>query len=573
MSATRPSRTAYVGAPRQAPRGRALCSPAEGRTSTTCRSPGMVWAWRSSAARTRTRASRASTSARRARRRGRRRRVHRRRPRRRLEGRRCRGLAGDGGHEERHRTSRSRPTRRATRATGSRSWLPRRRALAKDAAELVEVDYEPLPAVVDVEAALEDGAPLVHEDARHEQCYVVDARQRRPSTRRSPRRTSIVKRALLPAAPDPERDRAARRARRARRRPATSRSTSATQIPHILRLARCRDARDAASRSCASSRPTSAAASARSSTSTPRSCSRSRSRAGSAAGASGRRSAPRGTWRRSTAATSSQEIELAATKDGKITRCPGERARGDGRVPAARDARASRCSAPGSTPGRTTSRAYGVDVHGRVHEHDADGRLPRRGPARGDVRRSSGRWTRSRASSAWTGSSCAARTSSRSSRTTIASGLTIDSGDYDASLDKLPRAARLRRAPRRAGERGATAATSSSSAIGFSTYNEMCGLAPSRILGAIRYAAGGWESATVRVPADRLGAGGHRHLAARAGSRDGVGADRRRPARVRASTSRGAARRHRGLADRAGHLRQPQPPGRRRRALAREPRR
>jgi carbon-monoxide dehydrogenase large subunit len=34
--------------------------------------------------------------------------------------------------------------------------------------------------------------------------------------------------------------------------------------------------------------------------------------------------------------------------------------------------------------------------------------------------------------------------------------------------------------------------------VGFSTYNEMCGLAPSRILGAIRYAVGGWDSATVR---------------------------------------------------------------------------
>ena len=34
--------------------------------------------------------------------------------------------------------------------------------------------------------------------------------------------------------------------------------------------------------------------------------------------------------------------------------------------------------------------------------------------------------------------------------------------------------------------------------IGFSTYNEMCGLAPSRILGAIRYAAGGWDTATIR---------------------------------------------------------------------------
>jgi carbon-monoxide dehydrogenase large subunit len=34
--------------------------------------------------------------------------------------------------------------------------------------------------------------------------------------------------------------------------------------------------------------------------------------------------------------------------------------------------------------------------------------------------------------------------------------------------------------------------------IGLSTYVEMCGLAPSRILGAIRYAAGGWDAATIR---------------------------------------------------------------------------
>ena len=36
------------------------------------------------------------------------------------------------------------------------------RAVAEDAAELVRVDYDPLPAVLDPEAALRDGAPLVH---------------------------------------------------------------------------------------------------------------------------------------------------------------------------------------------------------------------------------------------------------------------------------------------------------------------------------------------------------------------------------------------------------------------------
>ena len=37
-------------------------------------------------------------------------------------------------------------------------------AQARDAAELVEVDYEPLPAVVDLEEAAKDGAPKVWDD-------------------------------------------------------------------------------------------------------------------------------------------------------------------------------------------------------------------------------------------------------------------------------------------------------------------------------------------------------------------------------------------------------------------------
>jgi 2-furoyl-CoA dehydrogenase large subunit len=41
--------------------------------------------------------------------------------------------------------------------------VARTRALAEDAAHAVHVDYEPLPAVVDVERALEPGAPVLHE--------------------------------------------------------------------------------------------------------------------------------------------------------------------------------------------------------------------------------------------------------------------------------------------------------------------------------------------------------------------------------------------------------------------------
>ena len=50
--------------------------------------------------------------------------------------------------------------------------LAESRALAQDAAELVDVAYEPLPAAVEVGASLEDGSPLVHEPFGTNECYV-----------------------------------------------------------------------------------------------------------------------------------------------------------------------------------------------------------------------------------------------------------------------------------------------------------------------------------------------------------------------------------------------------------------
>jgi carbon-monoxide dehydrogenase large subunit len=44
-------------------------------------------------------------------------------------------------------------------------------AAAEDALGLIEVSYEELPAVVDVEAALADGAPLVHKELGTNHCY------------------------------------------------------------------------------------------------------------------------------------------------------------------------------------------------------------------------------------------------------------------------------------------------------------------------------------------------------------------------------------------------------------------
>ncbi len=78
--------------------------------------------------------------------------------------------------------------------------------------------------------------------------------------------------------------------------------------------------------------------------------------------------------------------------------------------------------------------------------------------------------------------------------------------------------------------------------IGISTFTEMCGLAPSRVLGSLDYGAGGWEHASVRMLATgkvEVVTGASR---ARPGPRDGVQPDRRRPARRGLRGRRGPAR-------------------------------
>src|SRR5206468_3763461 len=81
--------------------------------------------------------------------------------------------------------------------------------------------------------------------------------------------------------------------------------------------------------------------------------------------------------------------------------------------------------------------------------------------------------------------------------TTVA-GLTYDSGDYDAATNRAMElfgydALRAEQRARR------DAGDPVQLGIGISTYTEMCGLAPSRVLGSLRYGAGGWESASVRM--------------------------------------------------------------------------
>ncbi|GLW46713.1 carbon-monoxide dehydrogenase large subunit [Streptomyces sp. NBRC 14336] len=81
---------------------------------------------------------------------------------------------------------------------------------------------------------------------------------------------------------------------------------------------------------------------------------------------------------------------------------------------------------------------------------------------------------------------------------TAIAGLTYDSGHYEAATARaleLFDYDKLRAEQSDRNERGDSVRLG----IGVSTYTEMCGLAPSRILRDLRYAAGGWEAATVRV--------------------------------------------------------------------------
>jgi aerobic carbon-monoxide dehydrogenase large subunit len=77
-------------------------------------------------------------------------------------------------------------------------------------------------------------------------------------------------------------------------------------------------------------------------------------------------------------------------------------------------------------------------------------------------------------------------------------GLTFDSGNYGEALEKalhLVDYEGLRKAQADRRNQGSTTHLG----VGLSSYVEMCGLAPSRVLSSLNYTAGGWEAATIRV--------------------------------------------------------------------------
>ena len=367
------------------------------------------------------------------------------------------------------------------------------RGAAADAAELVEVEYEPLPAVVDPGAALADGAPLVHDEFGTNECYTW-ALEAGEVDRLFAEAAVTVKEhyrqnRLIPNAIEP-------RAVFVVPIPATGEFTlwSTTQVPHIARVTlsgvtgipetKLRVIAPDVGGGFGSKLDVYAEE--------------------ALALAVARRLGRPVKWTetRSEGYLSTihgrdqiQEIELAATADGRITAV-----------------RTKLTAAMGAylqlvTPGIPLLGAwlyagcYGVEGY----SFECTGVFTNTVPT--DAYRGAGRpeatYAIERAVDALArklGRDPAELRRANFIRefpAPIAAGLTIDSGDYDALLDVALEqseydAVRAEQLQRRA------AGDTKRLGIGLSTYVEMCGLAPSNILGAIRYAGGGWEAATIR---------------------------------------------------------------------------
>ncbi len=81
---------------------------------------------------------------------------------------------------------------------------------------------------------------------------------------------------------------------------------------------------------------------------------------------------------------------------------------------------------------------------------------------------------------------------------TAFSGLVYDSGDHAAAADMAAEMVGYEALRAQQGAQNVPGSTKRLG-IGISSYFEMCGLAPSRVLASLNYGAGGWEAATVRI--------------------------------------------------------------------------
>ena len=407
----------------------------------------------------------------------------------------------------------------------------RSRSGAEDAAELVEVDYEPLDAVADAQAALADGAPLVHEEFGTNECYTwkMDAGEVERLFAEADVTVSEHYRQnrLIPNAIEP-------RAIFVQPLPANGEFTlwSTTQVPHIARITLSGVTGIPESKLRVIAPDVGGGFGSKLNVYPEEALALTISR---------RLGGPvKWTETRSEGYLSTihgrdqfQEIELAATAEGKITAV---------RVRLTVNMGAYLQLVTAGTP-LLGAWLYGgcYDIQG--YSFECTGVFTHTTPT--DAYRGAGRpeatYAIERAVDALARKlgmdpvELRRLNFIREFPNTIAAGLTIDTGDYDASLDRaLERAGyealRAEQAERRARD------DPKRLGIGVCTYVEMCGLAPSKILGAIRYSAGGWDTATIRC----LPTGTVQALTgtspARPGARDDVGADRLRPARLRRRT-------------------------------------
>ncbi|KUL21138.1 xanthine dehydrogenase family protein molybdopterin-binding subunit [Streptomyces regalis] len=374
--------------------------------------------------------------------------------------------------------------------------VARDRYTAADALEAIEVDYTPLPAVLDIEGALAEGTALVHSDKGTNRCY--DYHSASGDYEAAKARADVVvtrryhQQRLIPTAMEP-------RAVVVTPLAASGEFTlySSTQIPHVLRvlLAVTTGIPEHKIRVVAPDvgggfgsklqvygEEVIALVLARR-LGRPLKWTESRSEA-NVATHHGR--------------SQVQDIEVAARRDGTVLGlkvslladmgaylmllCPGIPILGASMYPAIYKMGAYEFSCTGVFTNRTPIDAYrgaGRPEATYAIERIMDDLAAELGMDPVDLRRHN--WIRHE----------------EFPYTTIA-GLTYDSGNYEAATDKALSLfdydkLRVEQADR------VDHADTVRLGIGVSTYTEMCGLAPSRWLSEMRYAAGGWEAASIRV--------------------------------------------------------------------------
>lgn len=367
------------------------------------------------------------------------------------------------------------------------------RALAKDAAELVAVEYEPLSAVTDVEAALADGAPLVHDEFGTNRCYTWTLAAGEVDKLFAEAAVTVKERyrqqRLIPNAMEP-------RAVLVQPLLAQGEFTvwSTTQIPHILRILLCLTLGIPESKLRVIAPDVGGGFGSKLDVYAEELL----------AVALARRLGRPVRWveERSEGYLATihgrdliQEIELAATAEGRITAVrtkltaamgaylqlvtPGIPLLGAWLYAGCYDVQAYGFECTGVFTNATPTDAYrgaGRPEATYAIEHAVDALARKVGKDPVEIRRLN---------------------FITEFPATMASGLTVDSGDFGGALAKALEILGYEDLRREQAERNARG-DAKRLGIGFSTYIEMCGLAPSRILGVLRYVGGGWDTATVR---------------------------------------------------------------------------